>query len=222
MDGSVFGGQQTPPVTYDYRLYDRIWQRVSPELVPYPQVRASAADSPQTAAAGLVSTAQQTETAPEGGEATLPGAAPDPCCLGTAAMDSVAVLEGFAAEELAERRCYLALAGSVCRQDVKNLLRCMAGEKLAAARELRAAIYLITGACFEPEISVEPMRWRCLADALRSCYHQEACDGFNYRRSADGTTDPCLQKLLTRLSDQAYQRAQCVMSLLGQIIGKNG
>ena len=25
---------------YDYRMYDRIWQRVSPDLEPYPELRA--------------------------------------------------------------------------------------------------------------------------------------------------------------------------------------
>lgn len=38
-------------VTYDYRMYDRIWQRVSPDLDPYPDVRAANAAGAQNAAA---------------------------------------------------------------------------------------------------------------------------------------------------------------------------
>jgi len=208
MDGTGFGGQMTPPLTYDYRLYDRIWQRVSPELTPYPQVRERDGESTQSAAG-------------KGGE-ILPGEQRDPCCMGSGAKDDLAVLEGFLTQELAARRCYLSLAGSVCRRDVQQLLRRMGEEKLSAARELRAAIFLIAGTPAQPKVAVEPMRWRSLADALRSCYHQEACDGFNYLRAVDGTADPCLQKLLRRLGEAAWRRADEVMSQLGLIIEKNG
>ena len=33
---------QAAPSVYDYRQYDRIWRRVSPELDPYPEIRAEA------------------------------------------------------------------------------------------------------------------------------------------------------------------------------------
>ena len=80
------------------------------------------------------------------------------------------------------------------------------------------AYYLITGQCYTPAISVEQMQWDSLAAALRSCYHQEACNGFNYARAADGTADLCLQKLFTKLSQQAYKRADEVMCALGQVL----
>ena len=38
MDLPVMDGGGTAPA-YDYRLYDRIWQRVSPDLAPYPELR---------------------------------------------------------------------------------------------------------------------------------------------------------------------------------------
>jgi len=204
MDHSGAGGHMGPPVTYDYRLYDRIWQRVSPELVPYPALRSGEEPAP---------------AAPPAPDApALPGALPDPCCMGSGAVDDVAVLEAFAAQELAQRHCYLALAGNVCRRDVQRLLRQMAEEKQAAFRQLHAALYLIDGSCRQDEMHVEPVRWRCLADALRSCYHREACDGFNYQRAADGTPDPCLQRLLRQLGEKAFGRAESIMSLLGRII----
>ena len=59
---------------------------------------------------------------------------------------------------------------------------------------------------------------RGLAEALRYCYHQEACNGFNYQRAADETVDTCLQKLLARLAEQSYCRAEAVMALLGRMI----
>ena len=217
MDQSVMSGQQSPPTTYDYRMYDRIWQRVSPELVPYPEVRSAPAEAAESAAVGPAgSAAPRMEGA--GGEENLPGAEMNPCCMGSVAQESVAVLEGFMEEELAERRCCLALAGKVRSQCAARLLRRIASEKQAAARELGAAHYLITGSCYAPSITVEHMQWSCLAQALRSLYHQEACNGFNYQRAADGTTDPCLQKLFNRLGDQAYQRAEDVMGLLSKVL----
>ena len=75
MDHSGAGGHMGPPVTYDYRLYDRIWQRVSPELVPYPALRSGEESAPAVPPA---------PDAP-----ALPGALPDPCCMGSAAAAPV-------------------------------------------------------------------------------------------------------------------------------------
>lgn len=225
MENTALGGRQNTPTEYDYRMYDRIWQRVSPSLDPYPDVRAAQTGAPEDSAP------QPVPQPPSGGKAipapamenggneeNLPGAEMDPCCMGSVAMESVEVLEGFIEEELAESRCCLALACRTGQPGVVRLLRRTAAEKQAAAQELRTAYYLITGACYTPAITVEHMKWSCLADALRSCYHQEACNGFNYQRAADGTTDLCLQKLLSRLSRQSYQRADAVMATLGRIL----
>lgn len=217
MDQSVMSGQQSPPTAYDYRMYDRIWQRVSPDLVPYPEVRSAQPEEAETAAGGAAVPAAPRMEGGDG-EGNLPGAEMNPCCMGSVAQESVAVLEGFIEEELAERRCCLALAGRVRSQCAARLLRRIASEKQAAARELGAAHYLITGACYTPSITVEHTQWSCLSQALRSCYHQEACNGFNYQRSADGTTDPCLAKLLNRLGEQAYRRAEDVMDLLSKVL----
>ena len=65
------------PETYDYRRYDRIWQRVSPTLEPYPA-------APEDTTTAL--TTRQ--------EAQLPGADINPCCLGSAATEMLEVLTG--------------------------------------------------------------------------------------------------------------------------------
>jgi len=228
MDHPVFGGQQTPPDIYDYRMYDRIWQRVSPELVPYPQVRSGSlmapADPEEGTSAGQmdINTVQDSfsNAASESGQ-LLPGAQPDPCCMGSAARDSVAVLEGFVEELLAQRRCYLALSQRLRHQEVSRLFSRIARDKLSAAQELRAALFLITGSVYEPTVSVGHRCWKNLAEILRSSYHQEACNGFNYQRAGDETTDPCLQKLLNRLGQQSYRHAEQIMALLGEIMGKH-
>ena len=149
---------------------------------------------------------------------TLPGAAPNPCCMGTNAQESAEVLEGFIQEELAGCRCCQSLSCNVRNQAAAQLFRRIAREKHAAAREMCGAYYLITGSRYLPAITVEHRQWSSLADALRSCYHEEACGGLNYERAADETTDQCLTKLFNRLSEQAYARAEDVMTLLGQIV----
>lgn len=227
MEKAITG--QCPETPYDYRMYDRIWQRVSPDLDPYPEVRAAAAE---TAAAPVTSAGvptdtpavpvpAETPTVPGVGETQLPGAERNPCCMGTEARESLLVLEGFIESESGDRRCCLALARRVRSPSITRLLRRFAAEKQSAARELTAAYYLITGTCYTPAVTVEPLRWESPAAALRSCYHQEACGGFNYQRAASGTTDECLQKLFTRLSEQSFRRADEVMTLLGQMLHCN-
>lgn len=83
---------------YDYRQYDRIWERVAPTLNPYPAART------QNSAAAAPMTVQEEEN--------LPGAEQNPCCMGSQAAESLEVLKGFIEEELADRRYYLAFAAS--------------------------------------------------------------------------------------------------------------
>ena len=207
---------------YDYRMYDKVWQRVSPGCDPYGDNGALPNEqrtNPQPTNNDAMRT-QMTKmpAVTVRSEATLPGAEINPCCMGSAAAESLGVLEGFIEEELAQRRCYLALAQRLCNGSAARLLRTLAQEKRDAAQDLKTAYFLITGSCYENVVSIDHMRWNSLADALRSCYHQEACNGFNYRRAADETVDTCLQKLFGRLSAQAFARADALMELLGQIL----
>jgi len=227
MENTIYSGGPDVSAAYDYRAYDQVWHRVSPGVDPYAADSASAVATPESAAqeasapiaAAPAVSARQAEVPPaQEGVGSLPGAEQNPCCMGTVAQESLAVLEGFIEEELAGRRCCLSLACKVCSQSAARLLRRIAAEKQCAARSLCAARFLITGDQYTPAITVEHRCWENLALALRSCYHQEACGGFNYQRAADGTTDPCLQKLFTRLSQEAYCRAEAVMSLLGTMV----
>ena len=215
MENTIFSGQQAPSAAYDFRVYDKVWQRVAPGTDPYAE---DAAVPAETSAVPAPAAQAQSAARQEEDMANLPGAFPDLCCMGTAAQDPTEVLEGFIQEELASGRCCQSLACNVRNQAASQLLRRIGSEKLAAARELRGAYYLITGNCYTPSVAVEHMHWGSLAEALRACYHQEACSGLNYARAADETTDLCLSKLLTRLSGQAYQRSEDIMSLLGRLV----
>ena len=236
MENPIVGQCPEGTAAYDYRMYDRIWQRVSPDLDPYPDVRAASTQSPAAPPPASAAPAPKLETpavpvaveppaappAPDSAgiaaESQLPGAEMNPCCMGTQARESLQVLEGFIEEELAGRRCCLSLCRRVHNAHIVRLLRRIANDKQCAARDMCTAYYLITGQCYTPAISVEQMQWDSLAAALRSCYHQEACHGFNYARAADGTADLCLQKLFTKLSQQAYKRADEVRCALGQVL----
>lgn len=228
MESTTFDGQAVSPA-YDYRVYDQVWQRVTPGMDPFSADPASAgmtepsqdtapAASAASAAPAAVSVAAPMPRQEVGGEATLPGAEENPCCMGTEAKNSLEVVEGFLQEEMAESRCCQALACRVRNQQAARILRQAAAEKCAAAKELCAAYYLITGERYTPAITVEPQNWENLSQALRSCYHQEVCNGLNYQRAADETLDVCLQKLFTKLGEQSYRRAETVMSLLGKLI----
>lgn len=212
------------PEIYDYRQYDRVWQRVAPNLEPYPGMRqspdsknssaeAAPAAAPANSTTMMAPVSQQTSAAQTAQEGQLPGAAQNPCCMGSAAAEMLEVLTGFVEEELGDRRYYLALA----RQApvwARQRLRDIAADEGGHARRLMAVHYLITGECYRPAVSCEHIyigRW---CPALRERYHAEACNGLNYARAAEGTTDPCLAELLNELSADEYRHATELMEML--------
>lgn len=221
--------------TYDYRQYDRVWQRVSPTLDPYPGMQVEetqpaganggrqAASAQQAASVQQAAPAQQTALAAQQPTAptarmeppveTLPGAEGNPCCMGTQAEEMLEVLEGFIEEELADRRFYLAFARQAPTW-ARQALRETGEEEGAHAKRLMAVYYLITGQCYRPSISCERISVGRFCPALRERYHVEACGGFNYARAADGTTDICLAKLLNELSADEYRHAERIMAML--------
>lgn len=194
--------------------YDRLWQRVAPALEPYPTGGAPDQTAmPVPAAMPAPVAASTPQAAAAGREARLPGAEADPCCMGSAAADSLEVVTGFIEEELTDQRYFLALARQApawARQPLREL----AAGAQAHARRLMAAYYLTTGESYCPAVSLERIyvgRW---CPALRERYHAEACSGFNYARAAEETTDPCLAALLRALSGEEFRRAETLARML--------
>ncbi len=192
---------------YDYRRCARVWQRVDPTLDPYPDVRAAAAMAADTSGDGL-----------SAAELTLPGAQADPCCMGTAALESLEVLQGFIREELADRRTYLFLARRAPTAEARQVFRAIASDEGRHARRLLAAVYLITGERYCPAICYPPLRCDGYCAALRERYHEEACGGYNYRRASQETLDPCLQQLLLAFSQDEYRHANAMLCLLSGVM----
>lgn len=196
---------------YDYRRCARVWQRVDPTLNPYPDVRATAAMAADTPGDGL-------SAAERNAELTLPGAQADPCCMGTAALESLEVLQGFIREELADRRTYLFLARRAPTAEARQMFRAIASDEGRHARRLLAAVYLITGERYCPAICYPPLRCDGYCAALRERYHEEVCGGFNYRRASQETLDPCLQQLLLAFSQDEYRHANAMLYLLSGVM----
>lgn len=196
---------------YDYRRCARVWQRVDPTLDPYPDVRAAAAMAADTPGDGL-------SAAERNAGLTLPGAQADPCCMGTAALESLEVLQGFIREELADRRTYLFLARRAPTAEARQVFRAIASDEGRHARRLLAAVYLITGERYCPAICYPPLRCDGYCAALRERYHEEVCGGFNYRRASRETLDPCLQQLLLAFSQDEYRHANAMLCLLSGVM----
>ena len=204
--------QQCPEVC-DFRRHDHIWQRVAPGLEPYPAVRQGTEVMTETILPREGSGTTGESTVQIRQETLLPGADPNPCCMGTAAAESLKVLTGFLEEELRDQRIYQAMA----RQSpswARQRLRELAAEEGEHARRLAAVHYLITGSCYQPAISMERL---CLGNwcaALRERYHEAACNGWNYARAAEETTDVCLKRLLSGLSAEEYRHADVFLGML--------
>ena len=201
---------QVLPEVYDFRQHDRLWRRVQPGLEPYPEADTSGGNQAQTSDAGM--TLAQ--------ESRLPGAEPNPCCMGTEAAELLTVLEGYIADELAERRLYLALAQRApvwARQTMREL----AEDEGDHARQLMTARYLITGQCRQPEaLPLELVSAGDWCALLRQRYHSEVCGGMNYARTADSTPDHCLAELLNGLSAAEYRHAERIRGLLERCLGQ--
>lgn len=196
---------------YDYRRCARVWQRVDPTLDPYPDVRAAAAMAADTPGDGL-------SAAERNAELTLPGAQADPCCMGTAALESLEVLQGFIREELTDQRTYLFLARRAPTAEARQVFRAIASDEGRHARRLLAAVYLITGERYCPAICYPPLRCDGYCAALRERYHEEVCGGFNYHRASQETLDPCLQQLLLAFSQDEYRHANAMLCLLSGVM----
>ena len=186
---------------YDFRLHDRIWERVSPELTPFPELRGetSGALTPRRTA-----------------ELQLPGAEADPCCLGSAAAASVDVLKGFLREERQILRLLRALIRCAPTRE-----SCAALEKLQKSsqeilRRISAVCYLIEGRWPAREASDRRTGTVCWQEGLRMAYHFEVCAAMNYTRAGEETVDPCLSRLLKKIGQEKYARSDRVLNLLSE------
>ena len=197
------------PEILDLRQQNRVWERVGPQLPPYGEM---GEDNKRFHTELMPRPAQQVF---DRNEAVLPGAEVNPCCMGSAAEEAVAVIAGFGEDELSECRHLQALSRQAPGWAVGQL-RDLAGQHANQAKRLFAIYYLITGNCYTPVQQTERIyvgRW---CPALRERYHAAACNGMNYERASEETTDICLKALLRELSEASYQQANVLLRILEQ------
>lgn len=126
------------PCACDYEACREVWKRVAPGEDPYPM-----ADNANT------------QMSAQDSELTLPGAETDPCCMGSEASVSVEVLQGFLREELGDAQVYAYLSSCTPRREMARAFRALSEDEKRHARDLAAAIYLITGKAYCPRVCVE-------------------------------------------------------------------
>jgi len=183
---------------HDYQAYDKIWQRVAPELDPYPEIRSGAAQQRQ------------------GELLDLPGAQRDPCCMGTQARADIDVIVGFVGEEQRNVQVFNRFARSTQERKTAAALRKIAESAAEHLRQLLAVYYLVMGECYPHKQYVITAPAGSFCVALRQAYHEKACGGFNYLRAADATGDPCLQTLFRTFGEEELAHAQLLLKLLSR------
>ena len=172
--------------------YDKVWQRVSPQLNPYPAVRAAGTgDAP----------------APQPPEETG-------CCLSPGSGADPDRLCRFIEENLEARRRYLTFARCAPNPNARRILREIAAEEENHARRLMGVCYMITGQRYRPDIPVGHIEVPAWCELLRRCYHAETCSGYRYQQAAQETRDICLSHILAQLSADEYRHAAQLLRLL--------
>lgn len=187
----------TLPTEADYRRYDRIWRKVSPELDPYPEVRAA-----------------QPDVTMEPRPSTLPDAASGDCCMGTAAQTELDAIRGFLRDELADAQTYRYLATAAPTPEGRRLMRRLAADETGHAKTLQSAHFLITGETYPITVVLPPQPRLLWRDRLRGRWHEEACGGVHYARAAEETADVCLKKIFEQLSADEYRHAEWLLRLI--------
>lgn len=188
---------------YDYACCERVWRRVAPQENPYPEIHAAIPEETrETEDTGLLAAEVQD----------------DPCCMGTAAVDSLEVIKGFVRDELAARQIYLGAARCAPTQEARRVLRSMACDEQRHVRQLTAAIYLASGETYRPHVCVEREDFDSFCAMLRHFYHEEACGGFNYFRAGEETLDYCLGQMFTAMSQDEYRHAGMILALLSGML----
>ena len=192
--------EESKNCAYDYEHCERVWRKVAPQENPYPEARAAMEAGEKND--GLLPAQTQEE----------------PCCMGTAAVQSLEVLKGFVREELAARQTYLDFARCAASREARCALRAMAGDEERHARQLTAAIYLATGETYCPRVCVERAHYDSYCAALRQFYHEEACGGYNYFRAGEETLDYCLEQMFSAMSQDEYRHARTLLNLLSKAL----
>ena len=164
----------------DYLRCDRVWQRVAPELEPYPQLRGGDAEALK-------------------------------CRSNDGTAEQVAA---FVAEELADRRQYMAHLRCAPTPVAKRILRQIADEEGSHARRLMGIYYVLTGRCLPLPLNTAAEELLPWCSLLRQRYHHECSGSAAYHAAAEQTEDGCLKAIFLRLAEDEQRHAAQMLQLL--------
>ena len=205
----------TLPTEADYRRYDRIWQRVSPELTPYPEARAAqsgaAMERRPAKPPGPPSNPPSPPSAPG---PSSPPSPPNPPARPDAARGTAEMIQDFVREELADAQTYRYLAGQSPTAEGRRLMQRLAADETAHVKTLQAAYFLLTGETYRVTVVLPPqprLPWR---DRLREQYHASSRDGAAYERAAEQARDEGLRRMFEQLSRDEYRHAELLRGLI--------
>ena len=174
-------------VTYDYRLYDEIWQRVAPELNPYPEVRSG----------------EMSQASP-----ALPSTAPS--------NTQAEILRDLVDEELEGRRMYLAYARCAPNNNARRILRQLAEEEGRHARRFLSLYYLLSGKCYKPISTNDCIAMPPWCQALRQRYHGEIHAAMRYEQLSRESDDLIVAQTMAEFSKDEQRHARQLLCLLEQ------
>jgi len=168
----------------DYVRYDRVWQRVAPELDPYPLIRQAASAVEEPALCPVES----------GGPAEIVAA--------------------FIDGELTARRAYLAARRCAPTSAARRIMQQLAEEEGAHARRLMGLHYILTGRCYQSQLCAAATECLPWCQLLRLRYQEACCAAEGYRRAAEGAADGCLRAILQQMAEDEHRHALTLLRLL--------
>ncbi len=183
----------------DYLQYDLIWQRVAPDLNPYPEAREALAARKKHSAVS-----QQRPSCSRKKEQAESHTA------------SKASLEGLLDRVLAGRCDYLRYARCAPTVQGRCALQQMAAEMGEEGRRLLSYHYVTTGKCYETSGHGQergPLLSWC--QALRKFYQEEREGAECCQNLARKTEDHCLRTILMDCTEACNRRSAMLLRLLG-------
>ena len=176
----------------DLRRCDAVWQRVAPELDPYPEVRAAALAQETPCAAAEA----RREMARYDDDALTPEA-----------------LSAAVEEELTARRAYLGHARCAGGTTGRALMQ-LASDSARHACRLRSLYFLLTGECYQPFSVCGQAEILSLCQFLRRKYQMAVEAAAQFDGWADGMEDNCMASTMHSMAYDKRCQAATLMGLL--------
>jgi rubrerythrin len=139
-----------------------------------------------------------------------------PNCFGSDSQKYSTQIMQYINDEYHDYLYYTILSRRAPTANGRRIFRNIAAAEMKHARLWASAYFLIIGKRYFPTRSmVGPVKVPTnYSQALRERYMSESADALKYRQFAAGTTDHCLKRMATDISDDERQHAQDILGLI--------